>query len=39
LLTALAHNTAFSDIEKGMISYYCQEIMSQTQKFRDELEH
>jgi hypothetical protein len=35
LLSALAHQTKFSETEKDMISYYCREIMIQTQSLQD----
>lgn len=37
LLAALACHPTFSEPEKEMISYYCQEIMLQTQPRRAEL--
>jgi hypothetical protein len=38
LFAALARRTKFSETEKAMISYYCREIMAQTQALRDEVE-
>ena len=35
LLSALARQTKFSETEKDMISYYCREIMIQTQSLQD----
>jgi hypothetical protein len=37
LLAALPCHSTCSEPEKEMISYYCQEIMSQTQRHREEL--
>ena len=38
LLTALASNTQFSQIERDLISHYCREILAQTQTLRNEVE-
>ena len=38
LFAALARSTKFSETEKAMISYYCREIIAQTQALRDEVE-
>lgn len=38
LLAALARHTEFTETEKQMISYYWQEITTQTQSLRDEQE-
>jgi hypothetical protein len=39
LLSALARDSRFSETEKAMISYYCEELMTQTQSLRDEYEN
>lgn len=39
LLSALGRHTRFSETEKALISYDCQEIMIQTQSLRDEYEN
>ena len=36
LLSALADHADFSETERGMISYYCQELMIHTQDLRAE---
>jgi hypothetical protein len=38
LLSALARGIKFSEIEKDMIAYYRQEIITKTQSLRDERE-
>ncbi len=38
LLSALARHTSFSETEKAMIAYYCEEITAQTKSLRDEYE-
>lgn len=38
LLAALARHVQFSEAEKELISYYCHEIMTQTQTIRSEFE-
>ena len=38
LLSALARHTKFSEIEKGVISYYCQEITTQMKSLLEERE-
>lgn len=36
LLSALAKQANFSETERGMIAYYCQEVMIHTQNLRAE---
>jgi len=36
LLSALRRQTTFSETEKEIISYYCQEILAHTQSMREE---
>jgi hypothetical protein len=38
LLLALTRHAKFSETDKEMICYYCQEIMTHTQSLRDEQE-